>query len=127
MRTHHWRCLMRVCFPVRENRGLESAVFNHFGSAPLFLLVDTESREVAEVINRDLHHAHGACSPLKALDGHRVDAVIVGGIGGGALAGLDRAGIRVYRSAGPTVDGNIALLLSDSLAPWLPGQTCGGH
>jgi predicted Fe-Mo cluster-binding NifX family protein len=118
---------VRVCFPVRENRGLESAVFNHFGSAPFFLVVDTESGLVTEVINRDLHHAHGACSPLKALDGHRVDAVIVGGIGGGALAGLSRAGVRVYRSAEPTVDGNIARLRLGSLTPWLPGETCGGH
>jgi predicted Fe-Mo cluster-binding NifX family protein len=118
---------MKVCFPVRKNQGLESAVFNHFGSAPLFLLIDTESNEVAEVINRDLHHAHGACSPLKALDGRHVDAVIVGGIGGGALAGLTRAGIRVYRSEEATVDGNIARLRHGSLAQWMPGETCGGH
>jgi predicted Fe-Mo cluster-binding NifX family protein len=118
---------MKVCFPVRENRGLESPVFDHFGSAPRFLLVDTESNEVSEVVNRDVHHAHGACSPLAALDGHRVDAVVVGGIGGGALAGLDRAGILVYRSAEPTIDSNIAHLRNGSLARWLPGQACGGH
>jgi predicted Fe-Mo cluster-binding NifX family protein len=118
---------MKVCFPVRENRGLESPVFNHFGSAPLFLLVDTESNEVAELINRDLHHAHGSCSPLKALDGHHVDAVIVGGIGGGALAGLNRAGIQVFRSTEPTVESNLARLRDASLAQWMPGQTCGGH
>lgn len=118
---------MRVCFPVRENLGLGSAVFDHFGSAPLFLVVDTESNEAAEVINRDLHHAHGACSPLKALDGRHVDAVIVGGIGGGALSGLTRAGIRVYRSVAPTVEGNLARLRLGSLAQWQPGETCGGH
>lgn len=118
---------MRVCFPVRENRGLESPVFNHFGSAPLFLLVDTESNEVAELVNRDLHHAHGACSPLKAIDGHRVDVVIVGGIGGGALAGLNHAGIRVFRAAAPTIDSNLARLRDGSLTQWQPGQTCGGH
>lgn len=117
---------MKVCFPVREDCGLKSRVFNHFGSAPLFLLVDTDRNEMTGVINRDQHHAHGACSPLKALDGHDVDAVIVGGIGGGALAGLSRAGIRVYRSTEPTIDGNIARLRDGSLAQWLPGQTCGG-
>ena len=118
---------MKVCFPVKDNRGLESPVFNHFGSAPLFVVVDTGTGQVGEVINRDLHHAHGACSPLKALDGHRVDAVVVGGIGGGALAGLNRAGIRVYRSAAPSIAENIARLRRGDLEEWLPGEACGGH
>ncbi|MBE0616935.1 MAG: diguanylate cyclase, partial [Proteobacteria bacterium] len=67
---------MKVCFPVDDNQGLESSVFGHFGSAPCFLVVDTETAQVAEVINRDLQHAHGACSPVKALGGHSVDAVV---------------------------------------------------
>ena len=118
---------MKICFPVKDNQGLESAVFNHFGSAPSFVVIDTDSGAVAEVINRDLHHAHGACSPLKALDGHPVDAVVVGGIGGGALAGLTRAGIRVYRSSAPSIAANIDLLKAGALEPWLPAQACGGH
>jgi predicted Fe-Mo cluster-binding NifX family protein len=118
---------MKICFPVQDNQGLESAVFNHFGSAPAFVVIDTDSGTVAEVINRDLHHAHGACSPLKALDGHRVDAVVVGGIGGGALAGLTGAGIRVYRSGAPTIAANLDRLKRGALEPWLPAQACSGH
>ena len=118
---------MKVCFPVKVNQGLESAVFNHFGSAPVFVVVDTETALVAEVINRDLHHEHGACSPLKALDGHHVDAVVVGGIGGGALSGLNRAGIQVFRSGAPSIEANLARLRQGTLTPWLPGEACGGH
>jgi len=119
---------VKVCFPVRANQGLESGVFNHFGSAPVFVVVDTETAEVAEVLNRDLHHAHGACSPLKALDGHAVDAVVVGGIGGGALAGLTRAGIQVYRAGAATIAENVTRLRDGALPSWLPGETCGhGH
>jgi len=118
---------MKVCFPVEANRGLESPVYNHFGSAPLFVVVDTETGQVAEVINRDLHHAHGACSPVKALGGHAVDAVVVGGIGGGALNGLTRAGIRVYRAEAASIAENVARLQDGGLPQWAPGQTCGGH
>lgn len=118
---------MKVCFPVKLNRGLESPVFNHFGSAPVFVVVDTETAQVAEVVNRDLHHAHGACSPLKALDGHQVDAVVVGGIGGGALAGLNRAGIKVFRSEALSIVENVARLRAGALTEWQPGQACGGH
>jgi len=118
---------MKVCFPVASNEGLQSPVYNHFGSAPLFVVVDTDSGEVAEVINRDLHHAHGACSPVKALGGHAVDAVVVGGIGGGALNGLTRAGIRVFRAEAPSIAENVARLQDGGLPQWAPGQTCGGH
>ncbi len=118
---------MKVCFPVAENRGLESPVYGHFGSAPFFLVVDTDSRQVTEVRNRDLHHAHGRCSPLRALGGHAVDAVVVGGIGGGALAGLGRVGVRVLRAGAPTVEGNLALLESGALEPYSPQSVCGGH
>jgi len=76
---------MKVCFPVQNNDGVQSMVFDHFGSAPMFLIVDTETRTLAVINNRDQHHAHGSCNPLKALDQQTVDAVIVGGIGGGAL------------------------------------------
>jgi len=118
---------MKVCFPVENNQGMESPVYNHFGSAPLFVVVDTETAQVAEVINRDLHHAHGACSPVKALGGHAVDAVVVGGIGGGALNGLTRAGIRVYRAEASSIAENVARLQDGGLTQWGPGQTCGGH
>lgn len=118
---------MKLCFPVARNEGLASPVFGHFGSAPAFLVVDGPSREVREVVNRDLHHAHGGCSPLKALGGHAVDAVVVGGIGGGALAGLLRAGIQVFEAGGATVEENLELWRKGALAPWAPGRVCGGH
>ncbi len=85
---------MKICFPVSQNKGLDSPVYNHFGSAPMFLLVDAEQRSVAEEVNRDVNHQHGACRPLRALGGQEVDAIVVGGIGAGALSGLNQAGLQ---------------------------------
>lgn len=118
---------MKLCFPIQVNEGLRSKVFGHFGSAPAFLVVDSERNEVAEVINRDQHHEHGACNPVRALGGHAVDAVVVGGIGGGALMGLASAGIRVFEAGAPTVAENVTLARQGSLSEWAPGRTCGGH
>lgn len=118
---------MKICIPVERNEGLESAVYGHFGSAPLFVVVDTESREVREIANRDLHHAHGSCSPLKAIGSEVVDAVVVGGIGAGALQGLNRAGLKVYQAQGVTVAENLACFHLGGLHELTPGQTCGGH
>ena len=66
---------MKICFPVAQNQGLESRILEHFGSAPMFLIVETEGRVVSEVINRNMHHRKGACRPLMALGGQAVDAV----------------------------------------------------
>ncbi|PNU20997.1 diguanylate cyclase [Geothermobacter hydrogeniphilus] len=118
---------MKICFPVVENQGLESEVYGHFGSAPQFIVVDTRSREIRALNNSDQHHAHGACQPLKALGGQDVDAIVVGGIGAGALMGLNRAGLTVYQAQGVTIADNITCLAEDELPVLTPDRTCGGH
>jgi len=118
---------MKVCFPVEENIGLESPVYGHFGSAPLFLAVDTDTRQVTALTNSNQHHEHGACNPLKALGSDRFDGIVVGGIGGGALNGLLRMGLKVYRAEGGTVSANVDLFIQGKLSELTPQQTCGGH
>ncbi len=88
---------MKVGFAVETSEGVESKVYGHFGSAPAFIIVDTEEKDVLTVNNRDLQHVHGACNPVMALDGKSVDALVVGGIGAGALTKLNAMGIKVYR------------------------------
>jgi predicted Fe-Mo cluster-binding NifX family protein len=118
---------MKVCFPVSEARSLDSEVYGHFGSAPAFILVDTETGEAADISNNDQHHAHGMCSPLKALGGHEVDCVVVGGIGAGALMKLGMSGIATYRAGANTVRENLELLKGDKLARFEASHTCSGH
>lgn len=118
---------MKVCFPVMENRGLESQVFGHFGSAPQFLVVDMATSEVTAINNQDQIHQHGACNPVAGLGGHQVDAIVVGGIGGGALQKLNSAGMRVFQAREGTVAANIELFRNKELPEYTPGHTCGGH
>jgi len=118
---------MRVAFPVQHDTGVDSVVFNHFGSAPVFVVVDPATNAVASIANGDQHHTHGACNPMKALDNQKIDAVVVGGIGAGALAGLNRMGITVRRSMATTIRENLALLGSGALPIIEPHGTCAGH
>lgn len=69
---------MRIAFPVQDDIGIDSVVYNHFGSAPACVIVDPETSAFVSVSNRDRQHAHGACNPMRALDDQRVDAVVVG-------------------------------------------------
>ena len=118
---------MKICFPTENLNTMDSRVYEHFGSAPGFVIVDTESKSVEEIDNNDLHHEHGMCQPLKALGGRSVDAVAVGGIGMGALMKLKAQGVKVYRAAMGTVGQNVALILNEKLPEFDPGFTCYGH
>lgn len=118
---------MIICIPVQEDRGLDSPVSAHFGSAPAFVLADTETRTVTAIGNSNAHHAHGMCQPLAALSGHSFDAVVVGGIGAGALGKLQAAGITVYRATGGTVADVIEAVGTGIMQVMTLQGACGGH
>lgn len=118
---------MKVCFPVAEAKGLSSEIYGHFGSAPAFVIVDSENNHVTTLGNEDQHHGHGACNPLKKFQGKHVDALVVGGIGMGALNALNQSGIRVFHAQAPTVRENIAHLKAGTLPEFAPQYTCAGH
>jgi predicted Fe-Mo cluster-binding NifX family protein len=118
---------MKIGFAVQENAGMESRVYDHFGSAPMFLVVDTEEKDVLTVNNRDLNHVHGACNPVMALDGKSVDAMVVGGIGAGALMKLNALGIKVYGASAPTIKENLALLNENKLQELSVDNSCRAH
>jgi ArsR family transcriptional regulator len=118
---------MKVGFAVRDNDGMESRVYDHFGSAPAFVIVDTDEKEVSTVNNQDLHHVHGACNPIMALDGKCVDAMVVGGIGAGAINKLNAMGVKVYAAGAPTVKENLELLSQDKLEELSVNNACRAH
>ena len=117
---------MKLCFPVVATNGLESQVFNHFGSAKHFVVVDTETNGFSSISNGDLEHTHGACNPLQALSGTQVDGVITGGIGAGALNGLNRMNIRVFSVNGTTIADNLAQFNAGNLKEMVV-SSCGQH
>ena len=118
---------MKLCFPVRSDEGIESLVNDHFGSTPLFLIVDTDTGGIEMVNNGNLHHGHGMCQPLKALGGQKIDAIVVGGLGLGTLQKLSAMGVEVYRAAASSVKVNMELFGQGRLAKITPDNACAGH
>ncbi len=118
---------MKICFPAETLQGMNSVVYEHFGSAPGFVIVDTQDMSAEEIQNGDLHHEHGMCQPLKALGGKAVDAVVVAGIGMGALRGLLAQGITVYRAAQGTVGQNMDQIQQQQLPKFEAKVCCAGH
>ncbi|MBO2517762.1 MAG: dinitrogenase iron-molybdenum cofactor biosynthesis protein [Clostridiales bacterium] len=100
-------------------------VFQHFGHTEEFKLFDAEDGTIrrAQLI-RAAGSGHGALAGfLKAL---KVDALICGGIGAGARAALDEAGIAVYGGVQGSADA-AAQALAEGRLNYDPAARCDHH
>jgi predicted Fe-Mo cluster-binding NifX family protein len=118
---------MRIAIPVIDTNGLESRICDHFGSAPYFAIVDSDSGTVDFVINGNAEHVHGACNPIMVITSNQVDAIIVRGIGRNAVARLSAAGIRIHTSDAENTGGAIEDLAANRLGEFDPDSACAGH
>lgn len=121
---------MKICIPTRDERGMQSELFDHFGSAPFFTVVESESGQVEVTRNDDTHHGRGACHPLRQLGSHAIDAVVCQGMGRRAIASLKEAGVRVLtldRDVGRSVQDVVAAAREGRLKPLAEEDACRGH
>jgi predicted Fe-Mo cluster-binding NifX family protein len=114
---------MNVCIPVNEPQSGASSVCAHFGSAPAFLIVNTEAGTYQTVVTGGQH----MCGAIGTLQSAHVESVIVGGIGMGALNRLAAAGIQVFAAQHPTVDENLAALNAGQLSLMSLDGSCAHH
>ncbi len=118
---------MKLCIPTKGNEGIKAEVNQHFGSAPYFTIVDTETNEIEIIDNSDEHHAHGMCQPMKSLIGKNIDAVISGGMGMRAIQNLSQDNIKVFRAEGDNVTEIIGKYKNNSLEELTLQNACAHH
>jgi predicted Fe-Mo cluster-binding NifX family protein len=118
---------MRLCIPIKANDGKNSKVNAHFGSAPYFLIYNTEGQDFEIIGNSDSHHIHGMCHPLKALENQNIDAVVCGGMGARAVQKLNEGGIKAYRANAETVQEIIENYQQDKLEELTINNACIDH
>jgi predicted Fe-Mo cluster-binding NifX family protein len=116
---------MMICFPVQKDDGMNSALNDQFGSAPMFIIVDVETNALTEIKNQDQNDSQGAYNPMRALDNQKINVIIVSGIGSGPLTVLNRIGIRVYRSQAATIQENVVKFKNHELPELTPEKCCG--
>ena len=100
-------------------------IFQHFGHTEAFKVYDVEDGKVtgSEVV--DTHGSgHGALAAV--LAGLQADALICGGIGGGAQAALRTVGVQLYAGVRGNADDAVAALLKGELV-YAEGATCDHH
>ena len=91
-----------------------SIKLNDSRQAPLWAYVDIKLEDFAD----------GAVQDAIELPG---DAIVVGGIGAGAITKLNAMGIKVYRAARGTVSDNVGLFETGELPEMNASHACGGH
>lgn len=100
-------------------------VFQHFGHTEQFKIYDIEDGKVVGTQIADTEGSgHGALAGM--LSGLKVDALICGGIGGGAQTALAEAGIRLYGGVSGSADEAVERLLAGNLA-FDPHVHCDHH
>lgn len=100
-------------------------VFQHFGHTEQFKVYEVADGQIlsSKVIGTN-GSGHGALAQfLKGLD---VDALICGGIGGGARAALAQVGIGIYPGASGDADEQVASFLAGTLR-YNPDTVCEHH
>ena len=111
---------MRIAIPWENGE-----VFQHFGHAAQFKLYDAEDGKlVKEQLASPAAGGHGALAGW--LQSAGVDALICGGIGGGAQNALREAGIRLYAGVRGSADEAARALAAGSLQ-FDPDARCEHH
>lgn len=89
-------------------------IFQHFGRTEQFKVYDAEDGRIvsSEVVGTN-GSGHGALAGV--LTALKADALICGGIGGGAQAALAAAGIRLYGGVSGEADEAVRALLKGEL------------
>ena len=119
----------RIAVPSMDVGGIDGQRSGHFGHCDTFTLVDVENGEIKEVTTiPNQSHVQGGCMvPVNLLADHRVNALIVGGIGMRPLMGFWQVGIDVYYDATrPEIKPVVEDLIAGNLPLIGDNQVCGG-
>lgn len=100
-------------------------IFQHFGHTEQFKIYDIENGEIvnSQVIGTN-GQGHGALAGFLFSGG--VDALICGGIGGGAQAALAGAGIKLYGGVNGSADEAVKAFIDGKLG-YDPNVHCDHH
>jgi predicted Fe-Mo cluster-binding NifX family protein len=115
---------MKICIPTADKAGMNGHIHGHFGSAPFFTIVDTDTGFVEIVDNANQHHAHGTCHPLGSMEGKGVNTVIATAMGARVVQGLNMAKIRAYKTSATTVQEAIDTFNNGILEAFTTSTAC---
>ena len=117
---------MRLCIPTDDDLGLAGRLSSHFGSAPYFTLVDSETGDLQVVANLQAEHEPGSCTSAQALAGCGVGAVVCRSLGRRAFGRLRAMGLPVFVAEDEEVSDALEAYRAGRLARLTSESACHG-
>jgi predicted Fe-Mo cluster-binding NifX family protein len=117
---------MKICVPTNGSDGMKDTVCEHFGRAPTFTVVDTESGKV-NVLPNTSEHMGGVGKPPEQIAGTGAEVMICSGLGPRAVQMFESYGIRVYLGASGSVKNAIDLWKTGKLVEATQENACKEH
>ena len=117
---------MKISIPTEDDRGLDSRLFDHLGSAPFYTMIDLDGGGTEVVRNRDCGEDSRPLHYIQELKHRRKDAVVCRGVGQRAFAALQHAGIQVLVPAERTVAEVVTAVREDRTDSFAADHARGG-
>ena len=103
---------MKVCVPTMNQGGVDDTVSPHFGRAPTFTIVDTETKEV-ELLPNTSEHMGGIKLAPEIVSEAGAQIMLCSGLGSRAIQMFEQFGIEVFVGAAGTA--------KDMISAWKAG------
>ena len=117
---------MRIAIPTLDAKGYDSKIAEHFGRAPFFTVIETETGKLYSRKNNGQHFG-GHARPGKMMQEELVETVLCANLGRKALVMLRESGTRVFTGASGTVRQAFEAFNSGKLSePEEDSVCCGG-
>jgi len=117
---------MNIAIPIDTNNGLDSDVYNHFGMAKEFLVVDLDTKSFEITQNQKMLKG-GSCKSGKFDKNLKIDAVITKCIGNGSLRDMNSSGIKVFQAQKEKIIDNLDLMEKGDLKLFHMFDICQGQ
>jgi predicted Fe-Mo cluster-binding NifX family protein len=114
---------MKVAIPTIGDEGLDDEVSTHFGRAPTFTIVDTETNDV-KIVENTSEHMGGLGKPPEIMHREGVGVMLCSGMGYRAIQMFRQFNIEVFVGVVGTVREAIALWKSGILQAATDATAC---
>lgn len=107
---------MIVCIPAEKKEDNTHRVFKHLGTAPIYILYDSEAKKIEfiknELIKKQVNNKTDQPFNLKEK---KIDSLIVQNMGESAIAYFNKKGVCIYKAQNQSADANLKALLNGEL------------
>lgn len=109
-----------------DQLGLRGEVSPHFGRAPTFTIVNTETSQV-EIVGNVSEHFGGMGKAPTIIANAKADALLCSGIGPRAISMFQQLGIRVFTGASGSVETSVKAFMEGRLTEATDKDACAEH